>query len=148
MTSIRNANISDMPFVFNLIKELAIFEKAESELLNSVERLTNDGFGNHPKFVCFVAELNNEIIGMALCYNRYSTWKGPCLYLEDLIITKNHRGRGYGKQLLNFLITYAKNNNYPKIQWQVLNWNIDAIRFYQSYNSKLDEEWINVSIDL
>ncbi|MDP2176850.1 MAG: GNAT family N-acetyltransferase [Bacteroidota bacterium] len=148
MINIREALPQDMPSVFELIKELAIFEKAEYELENTIENLFKDGFMSNPLFYCIVAENHNGIVGMALCYNRYSTWKGKCLYLEDIIVNENHRNIGVGKQLMNHLIQFAQQNNYPKIQWQVLNWNRDAIRFYESFKADFDDEWINVSLSL
>lgn len=148
MINTRFATPQDIPFVFKLIEELALFEKAPNELVNSIETLIEDGFGINPLYYCIVAELKTEIVGLALCYNRYSTWKGKCLYLEDLIITENHRNKGYGKVLMNHVIEYARQNNYAKLQWQVLNWNKDAIRFYDTYKVNMNNEWLNVSLDL
>jgi GNAT superfamily N-acetyltransferase len=129
-----------------LIYELAEFEKAPQEYVNTPEKLLADGFGPNPFYVCFVAEWDNHLVGMSLCYIRYSTWKGPCLYLEDLIVTESMRGKGIGKALLDFTIEYAQKNNFNKLQWQVLDWNESAIQFYKKYKSDFDGEWINVSI--
>jgi ribosomal protein S18 acetylase RimI-like enzyme len=148
MINIREAQPKDMPSVFELIKELAIFEKAEFELENTIEALIQDGFSTRPLYYCIVAEKHKEIVGMALCYNRYSTWKGNCLYLEDIIVKEKHRNMGVGKQLINHLIQFARQKNYAKLQWQVLNWNNNAIRFYESFKADFDDEWINVSINL
>jgi GNAT superfamily N-acetyltransferase len=148
MVSIRLANESDVNAIFDLIKELAIFEKAEFELINTPEQLLKDGFKDKPSFICIVAEDNQIIVGMSFLYVRYSTWKGRVLYLEDLIVKDNFRNKGIGTQLMNATIEFAKSNNYKRIQWQVLDWNIDAIRFYKKFNAQFDSEWINVHINL
>lgn len=148
MVSIRLANESDVNAIFDLIKELAIFEKAEFELINTPEQLLKDGFKDKPSFICIVAEDNQSIVGMSFLYVRYSTWKGRVLYLEDLIVKDNFRNKGIGTQLMNATIEFAKSNNYKRIQWQVLDWNIDAIRFYKKFNAQFDSEWINVHINL
>ena len=148
MVSIRLANESDVNAIFDLIKELAIFEKAEFELINTPEQLLKDGFKDKPSFICIVAEDNQSIVGMSFLYVRYSTWKGRVLYLEDLIVKENFRNKGIGTQLMNATIEFAKSNNYKRIQWQVLDWNTDAIRFYKKFNSQFDSEWINVHLNL
>lgn len=143
---IRPAEPQDVHSIFNLIKELAIFEKAEHQLINTPEQLLKDGFANQALFICWVAEIDNQIVGIALCYNRYSTWNGKCLYLEDLIVTQSFRGKGIGKKLLDTVINYAFLKNYKLAQWQVLDWNTPAIDFYKSYQSEMSSEWINVSV--
>jgi GNAT superfamily N-acetyltransferase len=146
--SIRAARPEDTPSIYGLIKELAAFEKAPNELENTIQNLLEDGFGENPKYVCFVAVENDQVFGMSLCYDRYSTWKGKCLYLEDLVVTESKRGLGAGKALLDHTLDYAKSNNYFRVQWQVLDWNESAINFYKSFNAHFDGEWINVGIDL
>jgi len=148
MVSIRLANESDVNAIFDLIKELAIFEKSEFELINTPEQLLKDGFKDKPSFICIVAEDNQSIVGMSFLYVRYSTWKGRVLYLEDLIVKDNCRNKGIGTQLMNATIEFAKSNNYKRIQWQVLDWNTDAIRFYKKFNAQFDSEWINVHLNL
>jgi ribosomal protein S18 acetylase RimI-like enzyme len=148
MVSIRLANESDVNAIFDLIKELAIFEKAEFELINTPEQLLKDGFKDTPSFICIVAEDNQSIVGMSFLYVRYSTWKGRVLYLEDLIVKDNFRNKGIGTQLMNATIEFAKSNNYKRIQWQVLDWNTEAIRFYKKFNAQFDSEWINVHFNL
>jgi ribosomal protein S18 acetylase RimI-like enzyme len=148
MVSIRLANESDVNAIFDLIKELAIFEKAEFELINTPEQLLKDGFNDTPSFICIVAEDNQSIVGMSFLYVRYSTWKGRVLYLEDLIVKDNFRNKGIGTQLMNATIEFAKSNNYKRIQWQVLDWNTEAIRFYKKFNAQFDSEWINVHFNL
>lgn len=130
-----------------LIHELALFEKAPHEVVATVDTLLKYGFGENPLFVAWVAEKNGEVVGLALCYIRYSTWKGPVLYLEDLIVTDSFRGLGIGKALFETCIDYAKNKKYSKMVWQVLDWNTPAIEFYKGYGANLDPEWLNASLD-
>ncbi|NNJ55988.1 MAG: GNAT family N-acetyltransferase [Bacteroidia bacterium] len=148
MLQVRKAIKTDVESIHNLIKELAIFEKAPNEVSNTVEIMLEDGFGNAPIYNAFVAELNGVIIGAAITYYRYSTWKGKCLYLEDLIVTEKHRGIGAGKSLFDRCIEFGKENNCKKMNWQVLDWNTPAIDFYKKYNADLDNEWINGTVEL
>lgn len=140
---IRPATASDMQAVHQLIVELAIYEKAPNEVVNTPEQLIKDGFSNQPLFVCFVAELDGQVIAMSLNYVRYSTWKGAVLYLEDLIVTESLRGRGIGKALFQHTLQYARNNGYSRLQWQVLDWNQPAIDFYKTFQASFDPEWLN-----
>lgn len=140
---IRPATASDMQAVHQLIVELAIYEKAPNEVVNTPEQLIKDGFSNQPLFVCFVAELDGQVIAMSLNYVRYSTWKGAVLYLEDLIVTEPLRGRGIGKALFQHTLQYARNNGYSRLQWQVLDWNQPAIDFYKTFQASFDPEWLN-----
>ncbi|WP_313191729.1 GNAT family N-acetyltransferase [Sphingobacterium sp.] len=145
--TIRNAVKADCPRLLELIKELALFEKAPEEVTVSMQEFEDSGFGENPVWWAFVGEYEGEIIGMSLYYIRYSTWKGRRLYLEDIIITESMRGKGFGKDLLDHTIAYAKEQGYSGMMWQVLDWNTPAIDFYKKYNSKFDEEWINVNIN-
>ena len=144
---IRKAEITDVPAILALIQELAVFEKAPEQVINTTAQLVQDGFGASPLYICFVAELQDQIIGMSFCYTRYSTWKGPCLYLEDLIVTEAYRGKGYGKLLFEHTLQFAKSHHYKRLQWQVLDWNESAIDFYKGFNSQFDAEWLNAFID-
>lgn len=144
---IRKGRKTDLPRVLELIKELADFERALPEVTNTVERLEHDGFGDHPIYGFFVAEHAGVVIGLSLYYWRYSTWKGKRLYLEDIIVTSSKRGIGAGKALFNETMLYALDNNCTGMMWQVLDWNQSAIDFYKSYGAKLDEEWINCSLE-
>lgn len=146
--TIRAANPQDVGDLLTLIQELALFERAPNEVTNTSKRMLEDGFGDKPIFDAFVAELNGKVIGAAITYFRYSTWKGRCLYLEDLIITEEHRGKGAGKLLFEKCIAFGKETNCTKMIWQVLDWNTPAIDFYKTYNADLDGEWINGSLDL
>ncbi|NQW43122.1 MAG: GNAT family N-acetyltransferase [Bacteroidetes bacterium] len=148
MLSIEIAKSSDAEVIFKLIYELAVFEKAPEKVTNSSAQILKDGFTENPLFVCFVARLDNQVVGISLNYNRYSTWIGRCLYLEDLIITESHRGKGIGKALFLYTIDYAKQNDYKRLNWQVLDWNTDAIDFYKALNAQTDGEWLNAYIDL
>ncbi|VTQ02339.1 GNAT family N-acetyltransferase [Sphingobacterium daejeonense] len=145
--TIRDAVLEDCPRLMELIRELASFEKAPQEVTVSMEEFEDAGFGSNPVWWAFVAEYNGHIVAMSLYYIRYSTWKGRRLYLEDIIVTEEMRGMGIGKELLDHTINYAKENGFSGMMWQVLDWNKPAIDFYKKYDTKLDEEWINVSID-
>jgi GNAT superfamily N-acetyltransferase len=143
---IRAANPSDMAAVHSLITELAIYEKAESEVVNTIEQLQIDGFGNNKLFDCIVAEVEEKVVGFALFYTSYSTWKGACLYLEDFLVTENMRGQGIGKLLFDKVYNIAKSRKVGRFEWQVLDWNEPAINFYKKYNAILDPEWLNGKI--
>lgn len=145
--TIRNAVKADCLRLLELIKELALFENAPDEVTVSMQEFEDSGFGENPVWWAFVGEYEGEIIGMSLYYIRYSTWKGRRLYLEDIIITESMRGKGFGKDLLDHTIAYAKEQGYSGMMWQVLDWNTPAIDFYKKYNTKFDEEWINVNIN-
>ncbi|MGL4632860.1 MAG: GNAT family N-acetyltransferase [Leadbetterella sp.] len=148
MYSLRNATVGDVPAIFNLVKELAIFEKAPEEVSNTVEMMIADGFGENPVFGCILAEdTDKSIVGMSLYYIRYSTWKGKRLFLEDLIVTENHRGQGLGKKLFDATLQRSKEIDCTGMMWQVLDWNTPAIEFYNKYPTRMDDEWINCHID-
>lgn len=140
---IRWAVKDDMPRVLELIKELAIYENAEEQVENTVERLQKDGFGDKPTFECIVSELGDEVVGFAIFYTSYSTWKGNCIYLEDLLVTENHRRSGMGRLLFDFVLNLARERGAKRMEWQVLDWNNPAIGFYKKYNADLDASWIN-----
>jgi len=144
--TVREAVPSDMEAVWNLIRELAIYEKAEHEFINTVDHLTKDGFGPNEVFDCIVAEVGSQVIGFALYYTSYSTWKGKCLYLEDFLVTEAWRGKGIGKLLFDRVFQEAKDRNVGRFEWQVLDWNEPAINFYKKYDAILDEEWLNGKI--
>lgn len=145
--TIRHGNKSDLPKVLELIKELALYEKAPHEVINTVGLMEKDGFGPNPIYGFFVAEDKDIILGISLYYWRYSTWKGKRLYLEDLIVTESARGSGIGKLLFDRTIQHAIDKDCSGMMWQVLDWNEPAINFYKKYGSKLDGEWINVSLE-
>jgi GNAT superfamily N-acetyltransferase len=143
---IRRAVVDDCERLLELVKELAIYEKAPDEVTVSIEHFRESGFGPNPVWWAFVAEENDYIIGFALYYIRYSTWKGQRMYLEDLIVTEQYRCKGIGKLLFDALITEAKEKNLSAIAWQVLEWNEPAINFYKKLNATFDAEWVNCSL--
>ncbi|TRX61275.1 GNAT family N-acetyltransferase [Fulvivirga sp. M361] len=146
---IRRGTKEDLPQVLSLIKELAQYEKAADQVSNTVQMMEEDGFGEVPVFGFFVAvEEHKGIVGIALYYYRYSTWKGKRIYLEDLVVTENERGRGTGKKLFDAIIDQGKSTGCTGMMWQVLDWNEPAINFYKKYyQATLDDEWVNCSID-
>ncbi|MFT5641555.1 MAG: ribosomal protein S18 acetylase RimI-like enzyme [Cyclobacteriaceae bacterium] len=144
---IRKGEIQDLPRVLELIEELALYEKAPHEVVNTVERMEKDGFGDNPIFGFVVAEQNNTIQGAAIYYWRYSTWKGKRIYLEDLIVTESQRGLGLGVMLFDEIINIGKSSGASGMMWQVLDWNEPAINFYKKYKARIEEEWLNCSLD-
>ena len=145
--TIREGKKEDLPRALELVKELALYEKAPHEVVNTVAMMEEDGFGKHPIFGFFVAENNNRIVGIAIYYWRYSTWKGKRLYLEDIVVTESERGNGIGKLLFDRTMQHTLDSNCSGMMWQVLDWNEPAINFYKKYNAKLDGEWINCGLE-
>lgn len=144
--TIRKAEASDMGAVLRLIKELAVFERAGGAVEITEEQLIHDGFSDPVKFKATLAELEGEVVGMALYYPRYSTWKGVCLYLEDLIVTEACRGMGIGKALLREVAKEADEIGAFRVQWQVLDWNAPAIGFYEQIGAFIDKEWYDCKL--
>ena len=145
--TIRKAKKKDLPSVLSLIKELAKFERAPKEVKVTVKELERDGFGKKKYYHCFVAETaEKRIVGIALYYIKYSTWKGKCIYLDDIVVTRAFRGHGIGKKLFEQVIDVAKKMKVRKVEWQVLNWNEPAIDFYKKYSTVFDNEWINCKL--
>lgn len=140
---IRKGRKEDCKQTLYLIHELADYEKAPQEVTLSLKQLQDDGFGENSIYELLVAEHNGAIIGIALFYEKYSTWKGRCLYLEDLVVTESKRGIGAGKALFEAVIKSAKEKGSGRMEWQVLDWNTPAIDFYKSYNAELDGTWFN-----
>jgi GNAT superfamily N-acetyltransferase len=140
---VRKGQKEDLTGALKLIKELAVYEKASDEVVVTISQMENWGFGSDKIFDFFVLLKNDEIIGLALYYYKYSTWKGKCVFLEDIIITESERKNGYGKLLFDEVVKVAKIEGVERMEWQVLNWNTPAIQFYKKYNAVLDDEWIN-----
>ncbi|WP_405399665.1 GNAT family N-acetyltransferase [Maribacter sp. Asnod2-G09] len=145
--TIRVAQREDMKQVLHLIQELASFEKEDDAVEVSVQNLEEDGFGKQKLFHCFVAEKNDKIVGMALVYPRYSTWKGPVIHLEDLIVTEEMRGSGLGTALLNEVVKYGDALGVKRISWEVIDWNEPAIGFYESKGANVMRDWDVVQLD-
>ena len=145
--NIRKGAIEDMSAVLELIKELATFEKEPNAVEVNVTDLERDGFGESPLFYTFIAEQNNEIVGMALYYYRYSTWKGRTIHLEDLIVKEKMRGSGLGFELYSSVIAQGKNDGVRRIEWNVLDWNTPAIEFYEKSGAKVLKDWLVAQMD-
>ena len=137
-----------MPRVLELIKELALYEKAPDEVLISEETLLEDGFGPNKLFDTLVAETDNEIVGMLLYYPVFSTWKGRSIYLEDFVVADSHRRKGIGQLLIDALVQEARSAKAKKIRWQVLDWNSSAIEFYKKISATLENSWIDCTLTL
>jgi ribosomal protein S18 acetylase RimI-like enzyme len=152
--SIRRAQKKDCPRLLELIRELAHFEKAPDEVTVTLEHFEKSGFGENPVWWAFVAEDTTispgtpQILGFALYYIRYSTWKGQRMYLEDILVTREARGKGIGTFLFDRLVDEAREKGLNGITWQVLEWNQPAIDFYKKYNAGFDAEWINCSMSI
>lgn len=145
--TIRKAIKADVPEILELVKVLAAFEKAEDQVTNTIEAMEKDGFGDNPIFEAFVAHKDGQMIGIAVYYFRYSTWKGKRMYLEDIVVLEEFRGVGAGKQLFEKVIQEGKDTQCTGMMWQVLDWNKSAIDFYERYNAKFDDDWVNCKLD-
>jgi GNAT superfamily N-acetyltransferase len=146
MTNLRIAKKEDCPRLLDLVHELALFEKAPQEVTVTLDEFIDAGFGSKPVWKAFVVEADGFIVGFALYYIRYSTWKGCRMYLEDLIVTESWRGKGVGKMLFDRLIQEARELGFNGMTWQVLDWNEPAINFYKKYEAAIDAGWLNASL--
>ncbi|WP_192347382.1 GNAT family N-acetyltransferase [Algoriphagus sp. Y33] len=148
MYTLREGKIEDLPRVLELINELALYEKAPEQVSNTLEMMEVDGFGENPvygMFVC-VKDETSEIVGIAIYYYRYSTWKGKRIYLEDLVVTQSERGNGAGKLLFDRIMKKCLEENCTGMMWQVLDWNEPAINFYRKYGTTLEAGWLNAHL--
>jgi GNAT superfamily N-acetyltransferase len=143
---IRVAVKEDCPRLMELVNELALFEKAPEEVTVTLDEFIDAGFGDKPIWKAFVAEVDGIIVGFAVYYIRYSTWKGNRMYLEDLIVTEEYRGKKIGKLLFDRLIAEAKELGFSGMVWQVLDWNEPAINFYNKYEANIEAGWLNASL--
>lgn len=144
--NLRVAVKEDCPRLLELVNELALFEKAPEEVTVTLKEFEDAGFGKNPVWKTFIAEVDGMIVGFALYYIRYSTWKGCRMYLEDLIVTESWRGKGVGKLLFDRLIVEAREIGVNGMTWQVLDWNEPAIQFYKKYQASIDAGWLNGSL--
>ena len=145
--NIRKGQKEDMSAVLDLIQELAIFEKEPQAVVVTLADLVRDGFGEFPLFQTFIAEVDSEIVGMALYYYRYSTWKGKTIHLEDLVVKEKMRGTGLGFALYSKIIQQGKEDGVRRIEWNVLDWNTPAIDFYEKSGAKILKDWYVVQMD-
>jgi GNAT superfamily N-acetyltransferase len=143
---IRKGKKEDLPAVLGLIRELALFEKAPEQVTNTLAAMEADGFGEKPVFELHVAEWNGEVVGMALYFVKYSTWKGKGLYLDDLVVTEKHRGKGIGTKLLRAYLTVAQEIRARQAHWQVLDWNTPAIDLYRKMGASIEGEWLDCKL--
>lgn len=145
--TIRKGQKEDMPAVLNLIRELAVFEKEPDAVVVTVADLERDGFSETPMFETIIAEVDGEIVGMALYYYRYSTWKGKTIHLEDLIVKEKMRGTGLGSALYKEIIAQGKKDKVRRVEWNVLDWNTPAIDFYEKSGARILHDWRVVQMD-
>lgn len=149
--NLRKMTSQDIVSVYDLIIELAIYEKAPEQVTNTPAKMLDEGFGEKPLYWGFVvediagdiAENHHKIVGMAIYYIRYSTWKGSCIYLEDIVVTESYRGKGVGKLLFEAVMKESLEQKAAAMVWQILDWNEPALNFYRKYHANLDGEWIN-----
>ena len=148
MYTLREGKIEDLPRILELINELALYEHSPEQVSNTVAMMEVDGFGKNPVFGTFLCEKGetSEVIGVAIYYYRYSTWKGRRLYLEDLIVTESERGNGAGKLLFDRVMAKCLEDNCTGMMWQVLDWNEPAINFYRKYGASLEAGWLNAHL--
>ncbi|MEI6312873.1 MAG: GNAT family N-acetyltransferase [Bacteroidota bacterium] len=146
--NIRQGNAEDMQAVHQLVMELALFEKAPNEVITSPEILTQDAFGERDNFSTIVAETElKEVVGICLYYIAYSSWKGRILFLDDIVIREAYRGKGIGRKMMLALFEIAKEKGVKQMRWQVLDWNENAIVFYESLGAIIDKEWFTCKMN-
>jgi len=145
--TLRKATAEDVPSILELIHSLAEYEKAPQEVIVTAQDLLDNGFGSHPEFKTIICEDNNEVVGMALYFYKFSTWKGKVMHLEDLIVKQDMRGRGFGKALLDEIVRIAKQENLKRVDWQVLDWNKPAVDLYESLGAEIQKEWWNCRLE-
>ena len=146
--NVRRAKKEDCPRLLELVHELAVYEKAPDEVTVSLAHFEESGFGQNPVWWAFCAEVDGVVVGFALWYIRYSTWKGQTMYLEDIVVTESMRGKGIGKLLFDRLIEEAKEKGFRRMSWQVLEWNEPGLNFYRKYKANFDGEWVNGMLEI
>lgn len=142
-TRVRKGTKTDLREALALIQELAVYEKEPEAVVVSVEQMETWGFQDNPFFEFYVAERNEQIVGIAFYYIRYSTWKGPMIYLEDIVVKEELRGNGVGARLFEAVAIECAKRNFHGMTWQVLDWNEPALNFYRKYNATFSGEWLN-----
>jgi GNAT superfamily N-acetyltransferase len=147
MLDIRPATVDDVPLLMRFSRELAEYEREPSAVVVTEEALAKDGFGSHPKFRALIAEWDGQPIGYALFYDFYSSWRGSGIFLEDLFVREQFRGRGIGKALLSHVARIARQEGHYAVRWEVLDWNKPAIEFYKSLDAKFMDEWKQVLLE-
>lgn len=145
---IRPARREDCPRLLELVRELAVFERAPDAVTISPARFEEAGFGPCPVWRAVVADEGGSVVGFALWYVRFSTWTGCRLYLEDIVVTGSRRGRGIGRKLFEAVLTEARDTGHAGVTWQMLEWNETARRFYDRFGPRYDSEWVNCHIDI
>lgn len=140
---IHKAEARDVPAMLALVKELATFEKEPDAVTVTEQHMREAGFGPKAVWVGWVAEAGNVVVGMAICYERYSTWRGRCLYLEDIIVTESARSKKIGEKLFKACAAFALEQGHHHMLWQVLDWNKDAMRFYERLGAAFEPQWVN-----
>lgn len=140
---IRKGTVADLPATLDLILELAIYEREPDAVKATVQSMKVDGFGPDKVFDLWVCEWQGEVVGIALTYVRYSTWNGRCMYLEDLVVRESLRGKGFGALLFEQVMRETIRLGYAQMQWQVLDWNEPALKFYEKYKATMDGTWYN-----
>jgi GNAT superfamily N-acetyltransferase len=141
--TIRPAIQTDVPAMLGLVQELALYEKAPQEVTVTLEEMTAAGFGPSAVWKAFVGIVDGKLVGMSLFFTKYSTWKGKCMYIDDIVVTESMRGAGIGKLLFEETVAEAKRTHMRRLEWQVLEWNTPAINFYNKFSAVLDPEWVN-----
>jgi len=148
MLNIRSATLNDVSLILQFIRDLAEYEREPQAVTATEADLVRDGFGADPKFRVVIAEWDGKPAGFALFFYNYSTWQGrPGLYLEDLFVRPEFRGKGIGKTLLVYLARLAVRENCGRFQWQVLDWNTPSIQFYESLGAKVMKEWLTMRVE-
>ena len=145
--NLRKATESDIHAIMKLVHELAEFEREPDEVINTEEQMKVEGFGANPSFYAILAEVDGIVRGMLVYFYSYSTWKGKSIYIDDIIVNEEFRGLGIGRKLMEATIMVAKEEGVGKLHWQVLEWNEQAIKFYNKYSPEYDAEWINCSLN-
>lgn len=148
MLTIRPAEEKDAALMLELIHALAVYEREPDAVSATEQDILRDGFGPSPKFRCVIAEWDSQPAGFAFWFYNYSTWQGrPGLYLEDLFVKPEFRGKGIGKALLLHLAKVAVAENCGRFEWSVLDWNTPAIEFYESLGARLHREWLRMRVE-